>query len=180
MQINQIFEEDYPDNKIIPFAYSSSYYYDVEVIKKDKNEGWIFKLEKKSFSKPFEKYEKEKVFKTYKEHAEYYLASGENGKEIGLVVMGKISWNNLLRIWDIYIEKRWQRKGIGTKLLEFAENKARALNVRGIILECQSSNYPAIQFYLKFGFELSGFNLISYTNTDIERHEVRFEMSKLF
>ena len=179
MQIIQIFEEDYPNNKIVPFTYTSEYYYDIEVVKKDRNKGWNFNLEKKEFKEPFTKYLKEKVFEPHKKNAEYYLAANDSGEEIGLLVIGKQSWNNLLRIWDIYIIEDWQQKGIGTKLLQFTEKRAKILKIRGIILESQSSNFPAIQFYLKFGFELTGLDLVAYSNTDREKNEVRLEMTKL-
>ena len=51
---------------------------------------------------------------------------------------------------------------------------------RAVVLECQTSNYPAIQFYLKMGFKLGGFDCIAYTNEDIEKHEVRLEMVHKF
>lgn len=99
--------------------------------------------------------------------------------EIGLIVVGKQSWNKTARIWDIAINEESQRKGIGGKLLKFAEKRAVEWKCRAIILECQSSNYSAIQFYLKHGYNLIGFDLIAYTNNDIDRHEVRFEMGKI-
>ena len=179
MQIIQIFKKDYPNNKTVPFTYTSRYYYDIEVIEKDENMGWNFNIEKKEFKEPFTKYLKETVFEPHKANAEYYLAVNESGEEIGLLVIGKQSWNNLLRVWDIYIAEDWQHKGIGTRLLQFTEKRAKKLNTRGIILESQSCNFPAIQFYIKFGFELTGFDLIAYSNTDLENNEVRIEMTKL-
>jgi len=44
MQIVQIFEKDYPDNKIIPFTYTSEYYDDVQMVKKAGDKGWGFNL----------------------------------------------------------------------------------------------------------------------------------------
>lgn len=92
--------------------------------------------------------------------------------------MGKQSWNNTARIWDISISEESQHKGFGEKLLNFAEKRAVEWNCRAIVLECQSSNYAAIQFYLKNGYNFIGFDLIAYSNNDIDHHEVRFEMGK--
>lgn len=47
-----------------------------------------------------------------------------------------------------------------------------------MVLETQSCNENAIAFYKKNGFELIGFDLYAYSNTDPERHEVRVEMGK--
>ena len=47
-----------------------------------------------------------------------------------------------------------------------------------IVLETQTCNEKAINFYLRNGFSLIGFDLYSYTNSDPERKEVRIEMGK--
>lgn len=48
-------------------------------------------------------------------------------------------------IIDIYVEKRWRRKGIGSRLLKrCGEN---------VILECAKNN-PALEWYLKRGFAI--------------------------
>ncbi len=49
---------------------------------------------------------------------------------------------------------------------------------RMIVLETQSCNENSIRFYKKNGFEIIGFDLYSYSNSDPERHEVRIEMGK--
>ncbi len=50
---------------------------------------------------------------------------------------------------------------------------------RRLILETQSCNYPAISFYLKYGFELCGFDLTCYSNNDLKNKEVRLEFHYL-
>lgn len=87
--------------------------------------------------------------------------------------------NNTARVWDIYVNQKYLRRGFGTKLMEFAEERARSWGCRAMIVECQSSNYNAIQFYQKNGFDLIGFDLIWYPNTDVQKNEVRFEMGKV-
>ena len=51
------------------------------------------------------------------------------------------------------------------------------------VLETQSCNENAIAIaiavYRKNGFEIIGFDLYSYSNTDPERHEIRIEMGKI-
>ena len=46
------------------------------------------------------------------------------------------------------------------------------------VLETQSCNEKAIAFYKKCGFEIIGFDLYAFTDTDPERREVRLEMGK--
>ena len=43
-------------------------------------------------------------------------------------------------------------------------------------METQSCNVPAIHCYMKNGFKIIGFDTHSYSNCDIEKHEVRIEM----
>lgn len=69
-------------------------------------------------------------------------------------------------------------KGIGTRLMETITKEAELLGARMIVLETQSCNEKAIAFYKKNGFEVIGFDLYAYSNTDPERHEVRLEMGK--
>lgn len=44
------------------------------------------------------------------------------------------------------------------------------------MLETQSSNVNAFDFYLRQGFTLIGFDSCCYTNSDLQRKEVRFNM----
>jgi len=44
-----------------------------------------------------------------------------------------------------------------------------------LVLETQTNNSDAIDF-LRFGFELSGFDKNAYSNNDVEKHEVRLDM----
>ena len=102
-------------------------------------------------------------------------SSHEEKIEIGYLTIGHEVWNKTLRIWDLYIENEYKRKGIGTLLMEKAIDKSRELGCRALILETQNFNYPAIQFYKKCGFELIGFDILAYSNADIEKKEVRLE-----
>ena len=47
-----------------------------------------------------------------------------------------------------------------------------------VVLETQTCNENAIAFYKKNGFDIIGFDLYAYSNTDPQRHEVRIEMGK--
>ena len=68
--------------------------------------------------------------------------------------------------------------GIGSVLMNAILCEAKESGARMIVLETQTCNENAITFYRKNGFELIGFDLYSYTNSDPERHEIRIEMGK--
>ena len=178
MKIKQIFKKDYPNNKKELFTYISKYYYELNLTKKPKDEGWIFEWIIKPFKEPYIKKGEGVLFEDFKKNAEFYMLLNDEEHEIGVLVIEKVQWNNTTQIWDIIIDPKYQRCGFGTNLLEFAEKRARLWGCRAMVLECQSSNYNTIRFYLSYGFELIGFDLISYSNQDIQKHEVRFKMGK--
>ncbi|MFX1508182.1 MAG: GNAT family N-acetyltransferase [Promethearchaeota archaeon] len=178
MKVKQIFAKDFPNNKKELFTYTSKYYYELNMTEKPKDEGWVFEWTKKPLKEPFIKKGEGNLFENYKEDAEYYVFLNDEEEEIGVVVIGMNQANNTARVWDIYVNQKYQRFGYGTQLMEYAEERARTWGCRAMIVECQSSNYNAIQFYQKNGFELIGFDLIWYSNTDVDKREVRLEMGK--
>ncbi len=60
--------------------------------------------------------------------------------------------------------------------MEAAKEQAVRENRRAVILETQSCNVNAIGFYLHEGFTLIGLDTCCYSNEDIRRREVRFEL----
>ena len=56
--------------------------------------------------------------------------------------------------------------------------EAKESGARMVVLETQTCNENAIAFYCKMGFELIGFDLYAYSNSDPNRHEIRIEMGK--
>lgn len=53
---------------------------------------------------------------------------------------------------------------------------AREKRARMLVLETQTCKVPAINFYLKQGFELIGFDTTHHSNKDVEKKEVRLEL----
>ena len=96
------------------------------------------------------------------------LVAEQAGLPIALLDVGFEDWNETARIWNVYIDAKHRGQGLGRALIAQAaawasapERKARAL-----IAETQTNNYPACQFYLACGFELSGIDDHFYSNND--------------
>ncbi len=178
MRIIQIFEKNYPENKKVVFEYTSNFYYKLKSDTSRKRDGWIFEWEKTAFTKTFRKKLKGNFFESYKGNAEYYILVNSENFEIGLIAFEHQSHSNRTRIWDIMIHSDYQRNGHGTFLMNFTCEKAKNLNSRALVLECQNTNVKAIDFYLKNGFNLIGFDLEAYTEEQGGGIEARFEMSK--
>lgn len=154
------------------YHYVSNGYYDVSVIRNPAS--WITKLTLENFEKPFEKVFEEEFFEKHVEEPRVFVAEME-GERVGWSELGYERWNNRMRVWEFSVAEGFRRKGIGTLLMRHAVNVAKERGARMLVLETQSCNVPAINFYLKFGFELIGFDVAAYTNEDIERKEVRLE-----
>lgn len=103
----------------------------------------------------------------------------ENGRLIGYVEGSPESWNRRFRISNLCVFDPAKRStGIGTLLMHTIPEAASSFETRMLVLETQSCNENAIVFYRKNGFDMIGFDLYSYSNTDPERHEVRIEMGR--
>ena len=77
---------------------------------------------------------------------------------------------------ELWVRADVRRRGLGGRLMDFAKAEARRQGRRMIILETQTCNVNAIDFYRRNGFVLAGVLLADYSNNDPERGEVRLEM----
>ncbi|WP_426479612.1 GNAT family N-acetyltransferase [Chryseobacterium sp. CBSDS_008] len=89
-----------------------------------------------------------------------------NGELAGWIICGQRTWNNSFYIENILISEKHRRQGIGIMLIKSAIKEARKLNCRVIELETQNTNYPAIQFYRRMGFNITGLNTRLYENAE--------------
>lgn len=110
-----------------------------------------------------------------------YGVFDENEKvPIAVIELEREEWNNRLRITQLLVKEKYRRKGLGKLLIEKAKQTAEKEDYRIIVLETQSCNVPAIDFYRSQGFVFSGTNLHFYSNNDISENEVMLEMAFLF
>lgn len=97
---------------------------------------------------------------------------------IAYLVLNHETYNNRMRVVQLLVEKEYRHQNIGRKLMTFAIKKANEVHARALVLETQSCNVPAISFYLRLGFKFVGCDYNSYSNDDINNHEVRIELAK--
>ncbi len=98
------------------------------------------------------------------------LVAEIEGAPIALLDIGFDDWNETARIWNLYIDAKHREQGLGRMLIARAEEWARmaAHKARALVVETQTNNYPACQFYSACGFELSGIDDHFYSNQDRE------------
>ncbi len=153
--------------------HSTSYYYDISVLRKPGS--WKIELTLKPLRRTLEKEYKGRLFEDHIEEQRVFAAI-QGDRQIGWIELGYDRWNNRMRVWEFLVEEGFRRKGIGTQLMEHAVKIAKEKGARMLVLETQTCLVPAIDFYLKFGFELIGFDTDAYSNEDVERKEVRLEL----
>ena len=171
MEIKLLNKEEYKGKKFT-VRYKTNGYYDIEKI----DTGFDIKYIK--FDSCIEKTFDDEFFGEWLNDPIVYGAF-ESGKLVGFVEDAIEDWNNRYRISNICIFDELSRnKGIGTLLMNTILKQAKLTGARIAILETQTCNEKAISFYKNMGFEVIGFDLYSYSNYDLENHEVRIEMGK--
>lgn len=168
----------------IPLVTRSDSYYDVEMTPMDIN-GCSIRLVRKMAEKEIvhapEEYDfPDSLYQDHWENAVAYGIVGENGELLACIEVCPEEWSNRLMITELWVADKLQKQGVGKKLMDKAKEIAKLQKRRAVILETQSCNTNAIGFYLHEGFELIGFDKCCYTNKDIERKEVRFNLGYFF
>ena len=177
LEIQELSKENWKGT-LLPVSYLSDYYYDI----------WIEKTED-GFHIPIKKKQFEATFRHLPEDGEYpdrlYEDWWENARAFGIVENGILlaaieicpeEWSNRLLITELFVGEEIRGQGYGRKLIDLAKTITIQNKYRVLMLETQSSNVNAVDFYLHEGFTLIGFDTCCYTNKDVERREVRFNM----
>ncbi|MBO4506967.1 MAG: GNAT family N-acetyltransferase [Lachnospiraceae bacterium] len=168
----------------IPLVTRSDSYYDLEIKPLDK-EGCTINIVRKMAEKEIlhtpEEYDfPDSLYQDHWENAEAIGVVSDDGKLLACIEVCPEEWSNRLLVTELWVSDELQGKGLGKQLMDRAKEVAAAQNRRAIILETQSCNTKAIGFYLHQGFELIGFDTCCYTNNDIGRREVRFNLGYFF
>jgi ribosomal protein S18 acetylase RimI-like enzyme len=153
--------------------YSTSHYYDVSVCRESGS--WRIGLTRKAFDKGLDKNYHGKLFEDHIEEPRVFAAV-LGSRQVGWIELGYDRWNNRMRIWEFLVEEEFRNRGIGRLLMNHAVEIAKAKGARMLVLETQTNNATAINFYLNFGFEFIGFDIAAYSNQDTEKKEVRLEL----
>lgn len=151
-------------------SYMTDGYYDIQ---RDDND---FRIEHKRFDKRVIKSFDDEFFGEWLEKPVGY-GLFDNEKLVGYIEGSIESWNKRFRISNICIfDKSLRHQGLGRMLLDTIMEDVKKSDVRMVVLETQSCNERAIAFYRSYGFEIIGFDLYSYSNDDVKKHEIRIEM----
>jgi len=175
MTIELLNNKQYKGKKIL-FRYETNDYYDIEIVQTDQGES--FNLIKKHFKTPQVKQFEDTLLEDWLENPKL-IGAIDHDELIGYLELSHESWNNRMRVANIWVEEDHRGKGIGKLLMEEAEKTAKKEKARALILETQSCNDKAICFYKACGLSVIGFDLLAYTNDDVGEKEFRIEMGKV-
>ena len=180
IEITELSKEEWKGTRIY-LNYTTETYYDVELTEDDG--GFKAEMIKKRFEKPFVHEEHgdfpDILFPDYWEGAQVFgIVSEESGKKeiLACIEICPEEWSNRMMVTELWVSEKLRRQGVGSALMNIAKEKAKEQGRRAVILETQSCNTGAIAFYRSQGFKLIGFDTCCYTNKDIEKREVRFNM----
>lgn len=97
-----------------------------------------------------------------------FLVAETDGVPIGLLMIILPSWANSAEITDFAVDRAARGQGTGRALLDAAIAWARQRGRLALWVEPRADAAQAIEFYLRAGFRLSGFNDHLYSNADDE------------
>jgi GNAT superfamily N-acetyltransferase len=101
------------------------------------------------------------------QRGECFLVAEHDGEIQGYLNMIVHPWHSVGWINDIGVQRKVRRQGIAGALLRSAFHWGKEQNLRTLVFETQTKNYPAICFCRKHGFAFCGFNDQCYRSQDI-------------
>jgi ribosomal protein S18 acetylase RimI-like enzyme len=102
------------------------------------------------------------------DRADLFLVADDDGEPVGYLMIVVPKWTDAAEITDLAVDLALRRRGAGTGLVQAAAAWGRERRYRALWVEPRADNHPAISFYRRLGFRLSGFNDRMYSNSDDE------------
>lgn len=76
-------------------------------------------------------------------------------------------------LWDIRVDDRYKRQGIGTKLFNLAVEWSKSKGFKQMKIECQNSNVQSCRFYYRHGAVLGEIDEYAYYDDVDTQDEVQ-------
>jgi len=89
-------------------------------------------------------------FFTKEHHSDCYVWNDANGNFVGFLSL--INMLEAVEVLSIWIRPDFQRQGYGKKMMRYAEEFAKKLGKKKMMLVTNPKNLPAISFYKSIGY----------------------------
>ena len=142
----------------------------------DEKEDFSVSFHREALPIPYHHESYDAMCSDWKDSEAFGISLREGEAPVGYLEVWTEEWNGRLRICNLLIREGFRGRGLGQALIEHAKKLAAERGLRCVVLETQSCNVPAIDFYRKCGFRFAGTNLYFYSNEDIREDEVMMEM----
>lgn len=150
----------------VPFTYTTQAVYRLSA-----GDGLKFGFERVALDAPRQVRHNYRLFGAHAGPSTVVVA--EHGdRAVGVVEYSHQAWHHLVRVWNLFVHPQYRRQGIGSELLAHGWRRVQHLAARGLYLETQASNAPALAFYRAQGLDLWGFCDFWYSNRDREQDQV--------
>ena len=181
IEIRQISRLEPADAHRVIFGYTSKEKYAVKRVVDAA--GWTFTLERVVLPEPYVKrYDHmcPAVIADFQALAAtgFSFAAFEHEECVGLAIAGPLDWNKTHHVHELHVAQEHLRRGVGGQLVDALVTRGRSVGLRTLLCETQNTNVPAIDFFLKMGFQLEGVDLSRYRNTDYPDGEIMLSMKK--
>lgn len=159
----------------LEFHYQTDSYYEISVV--EQGEDYSIQMELTPMLEKAERYFEDRLMEDWLDNPLVYGAFVDQDLA-GILELSYESWNQRLRISNILVFEKYRRMHLGIYLMKEAIREGMEIGARALILETQSFNVPAIRFYRQCGFLLAGFDVNCYGDYDMEKKEVRVDMTR--
>jgi ribosomal protein S18 acetylase RimI-like enzyme len=162
----------------VPSGYDTDLVYRVRRDLGPQQIGWSLHEERlaQPFSKVYDQGDVDDWLNSYEESAGRgamrFIGAFDGPDLIGLATWTHSAWNSSIWLADIRVKRERRRSGAGSALLSCVKTETTKARFRGIRVETQITNYPAIQFYRRHGFIPCGLDDHLYSNRDLAIQEV--------
>lgn len=87
---------------------------------------------------------------------DHVLIAEQDARVVGIAALAHDAEDHRALLRHLYVDRAYRGQGIGRTLMDAVIAQAEQWQARCVWLETQDINYPAIQFYLRAGFQWCG------------------------
>lgn len=181
IQIRPLHQLNASDAQRLIFGYTSDAKYAMK--REVRGNGWTFTLDRvqlpQTYVKRYDHVNAVTVCEFQRLVALGFSFGAYDGNHcVALAIASREDWNKSYWVHELHVAQTHLRRGIGRFLVDALATKGRATGLRTLCCETQTTNVPAIDFYLRVGFQLEGLDLSKYRNTDYPDGEIMLAMKK--